>query len=229
VQAFQHGNIQGLPQGLGPRHSALGVLATEVDAHDHEAPEPQSGLLKGDFCHQPRDLLCGPMGDAFNLVRQAIALDNRGRLRSLFGIPLADAICVRSHARRSCSSAASDSRCMWRSSAIAVYATRNTCVRWSRVCPRQTRTNSCATIVSFRSLPSQNPHSVPEHALLPQSTLTWHQRIVGCPTFVVSRGRLRSVGHLWCSCQNWAVVATSTHAVDYSIESSHNATKSSMQ
>ena len=46
VQAFQHGSIQGLPQGLGPRHSALGVLATEVDAHDHEAPEPQAGLLK---------------------------------------------------------------------------------------------------------------------------------------------------------------------------------------
>jgi hypothetical protein len=42
-----------------------------VDAHDHEAPEPQAGLLKEDFCHQPQDLLCVPMGDAFNLVRQA--------------------------------------------------------------------------------------------------------------------------------------------------------------
>jgi hypothetical protein len=81
-----------------------------VDAHEHEALEPQAGLLAGDFCPQPRDLLCVPMGDAFNLVRQAIALDNRGRLRSLFGIPLADAVCVRSHARSSCSNAASDSQ-----------------------------------------------------------------------------------------------------------------------
>ena len=125
------------------------------------------------------------MGDAFNLVRQAIALDNRGRLRSLFGIPLADAVCVRSHARRSCSSAASDSRCMWRSSAIAVYATRNTCVRWSHVCPRQ---NENKQVCNYRKLPKlapAEPHSAPEHALLPQSTLTWHQRIVGCPTFVL--------------------------------------------
>ena len=58
------------PKASGPG-KALGVLATELDAQEHEALEPQAGLLKGDFCHQPRDLLCGPMGDAFYLVRQA--------------------------------------------------------------------------------------------------------------------------------------------------------------
>ena len=92
--------------------------------------------------------------------------------------------------------------------------------------------NENKQLCNDRKLPKlalAEPHSVPEHALLPQSTLTWHQRIVGCPTFVVSRGRLRSVGHLWCSCQNWAVVGTSANAVDYSIESSHSATKSSTQ
>ena len=46
VYAFLHGNIQGLLQGPGPRHRALGVLLTEVDAHEHEAPEPRAGLLK---------------------------------------------------------------------------------------------------------------------------------------------------------------------------------------
>jgi len=196
--AVKHSNMvasKASPKASGPG-KALGVLATEVDAQEHEAPEPQAGLLKGDFCHQPRDLLCGPMGDAFNLVRQAIALDNRGRLRSLFGIPLADAICVRSHARRSCSSAASDSRCIWRSSAIAVYATRNTCVRWSRVCPRQTRTNSCATIVSFRSLPSQN--HIPS-----QNTRCCHSP------------RLRGISESWAVRPLWSPVADCEAWVTY--------------
>ena len=178
--AVKHSNMvasKASPKASGPG-KALGVLATEVDAQEHEAPEPQAGLLEGDFCHQPRDLLCGPMGDAFNLVRQAIALDNRGRLRPLFGIPLADAICVRSHARRSCSSAAM----VQRNSGLCHK--KHMCSLESCMSPANENKQLC----NDRKLPKlalAEPHSVPEHALLPQSTLTWHQRIVGCPTFVL--------------------------------------------
>ena len=56
VQAFQHGSIQGIRQCRRPRHNSLGVLATEVNAHDHEAREPQAGMLKVDVCHQPRHM-----------------------------------------------------------------------------------------------------------------------------------------------------------------------------
>ena len=65
--------------------------------------------------------------------------------------------------------------------------------------------------------------------LLPQSTLAWHQRIVGFLTIVISPDRLRSVGHPWCSCHNWAVVGTSASSVDDSLENSHDATKSRAQ
>ena len=48
----------------------LACLQTEADTPDHEACEPQVGLLKVDFCHQPRDHICGLVGDEFNLVRE---------------------------------------------------------------------------------------------------------------------------------------------------------------
>ena len=41
---------------------------------------------------------------------------------------------------------------MWGSSAIVVYATRNTCVGWRPVCPRQARTNSCVAACKLLKL-----------------------------------------------------------------------------
>ena len=71
VQAKPPCRIHGFFQGKRPRHKPLGVNIAEVEAHDHEALEPQAGPWKGDLCDVPTDGLVGPMADGSRFARLA--------------------------------------------------------------------------------------------------------------------------------------------------------------